>query len=89
MIRVGTLFSGGLAAPEFALKYEKIKHLVIFACEIDKWARKQYLVFHNKPEYFYNDVKDFDGKNFSNEIDLLVWGSPCQDLSIAGKRKSI
>ena len=89
MIRVGTLFSGGLAAPEFALKYEKIKHLVIFACEIDKWARKQYLVFHNKPEYFYNDVKDFDGKNFSNEIDLLVWGSPCQDLSISGKRKGL
>ena len=61
----------------------------MFACDIDKWSRKQYLVFHNKPEYFYNDVKDFDGKNFSNEIDLLVWGSPCQDLSIAGKRKGL
>ena len=47
MIMVGTLFSGGLAAPEFALKYEKIKHKLIFACEIDKWARQQYLVFHN------------------------------------------
>ncbi len=89
ILNVGTLFSGGLAAPEFALKYEKIKHRVIFACEVDKWARKQYLEFHNEPEYFFNDVKDFDGKNFSNEIDLLVWGSPCQDLSIAGKRKGL
>ncbi len=26
ILNVGTLFSGGLAAPEFALKYEKIKH---------------------------------------------------------------
>ncbi len=89
ILNVGTLFSGGLAAPEFALRYLEIKHKVIFACEVDKWARKQYLEFHNEPEYFYNDVKDFDAKNFSNNIDLLVWGSPCQDLSIAGKRKGL
>ncbi len=26
-------------------------------------------------------------KKYKNQIDLFVWGSPCQDLSLAGKRK--
>ena len=44
------MFSGGLAAPEFALKYENIPHENIFACEFDKYARKQYLQFSKKGE---------------------------------------
>jgi len=88
MLKVGTLFSGGLAAPEFALRYESIEHEVVFACEIDKYARKQYLEFHSCPKKeFYHDVKDIDGTKYYKTIDLLVWGSPCQDLSLAGKRK--
>ena len=88
MIKLGTLFSGGLAAPEFALKYENIPHEVVFACEIDKYARKQYLQFHGEPrDEFYHDVTKLDGTKYRNKIDLLVWGSPCQDLSLAGKRK--
>ena len=87
-MKIGTLFSGGLAAPEFALKYENIKHEVVFACEIDKYARKQYLQFHGEPrDEFYHDVTKLDGTKYRNKIDLLVWGSPCQDLSLAGKRK--
>lgn len=88
MLRVGTLFSGGLAAVEFALRYENIDHKVIFACEFDKYARKQYLQSHDEPtSKFYNDVNDFKGAKYLNKIDLLVWGSPCQDLSHNGKRK--
>lgn len=37
-MKVATIFSGGLASVEWALKYAKIKHEVIFACEIDKFA---------------------------------------------------
>lgn len=43
MLKIGTLFSGGLGGIEFALKYENIPHQVVFACEWDKYARKQYL----------------------------------------------
>ncbi len=90
MLRVGTLFSGGLAAVEFALRYENIDHKVIFACEFDKYARKQYLQFHDEPtSKFYNDVNDLNGSKYRNKINLLVWGSPCQDLSHNGKRKGL
>jgi len=87
-IKIGTLFSGGLAAVEWAMKYEEFKHEIVFACEWDKYARKQYLAFHGKPSScFYEDVSDMDGSPYSGGVDLMVWGSPCQDLSLAGKRK--
>lgn len=87
MIRVATAFSGGLAAVEFALRYENINHEIVFACEWDKYARQQYLQFHNNPKTFYKDVQDLKANKYKNQIDLFVWGSPCQDLSLAGKRK--
>ena len=87
-LKIGTLFSGGLAAVEWAMKYEEFEHEIVFACEWDKYARKQYLAFHGEPtSNFYEDVSDMDGKPYLNTIDLMVWGSPCQDLSLAGKRK--
>ena len=87
MIKIATAFSGGLAAVEFALRYEELNHEVIFACEWDKYARQSYLNFHNAPGTFYNDISDLNATKYKNEIDLFVWGSPCQDLSLAGKRK--
>lgn len=87
MIKIATAFSGGLAACEFALKYEELEHEVVFACEWDKYAREQYVKFHGEPKTFYNDVSDLDANKYLNEIDLYVWGSPCQDLSLAGQRK--
>lgn len=86
-LKVATAFSGGLAAIEFALKYQKVNHEIIFACEFDKYARKQYLEFHDEPKTFYSDVRDVDASKYHGKIDLFVWGSPCQDLSLAGKRK--
>jgi len=88
-MKIGTLFSGGLAAPEFALKYLGIDHEVVFACEWDKYARKQYLHFHGEPNAFYNNIDDMDGNPYKNKIDLLIWGSSCQDFSINGNRKGI
>lgn len=86
-LKVTTGFSGGLAALEFALKYENINHEIVFACEFDKYARKQYLKFHNEPKTFYKDIRDLKAIKYLDQIDLFVWGSPCQDLSLAGKRK--
>jgi DNA-cytosine methyltransferase len=87
-VKVATAFSGGLAACEWALKYEELEHEVVFACEWDKYARKQYLSFHGEPtSNFYEDIQDLDATPYLNKIDLFVFGSPCQDLSLAGKRK--
>ncbi|WP_419767270.1 DNA (cytosine-5-)-methyltransferase [Arcobacter sp.] len=88
-LRVATAFSGGLAAVEFALKYENTKHEIIFACEWDKYARQQYLKFHGKPKTFYNDIKELCAKKYLFFIDLFVWGSPCQDLSLSGNREGL
>ncbi|OCL99557.1 Modification methylase HhaI [Aliarcobacter thereius] len=88
-LSVATAFSGGLAAVEFALKYENIKHEIIFACEFDKYARQQYLKFHNEPKTFYKDIRDLKAVKYLNQIDLFVWGSPCQNLSLAGNRKGL
>lgn len=88
MLKVATAFSGGLAACEFALRYEDIPHEVVFACEWDKFARKQYESFHGLPtSNFYEDVQNLDAKPYFGKIDLFVFGSPCQDLSLAGNRK--
>jgi DNA (cytosine-5)-methyltransferase 1 len=86
-MKVATAFSGGLAACEFALRYEDISHEVVFACEWDKFARQQYLTFHSEPKTFYSDVSEVNATKYEDSIDLFVWGSPCQDLSLAGKRK--
>ncbi|WP_026803607.1 DNA (cytosine-5-)-methyltransferase [Aliarcobacter lanthieri] len=86
-LKVATAFSGGLAAVEFALKYENINHEIVFACEFDKYAREQYLKFHNDPQTFYKDIRDLKATKYLNQIDLFAWGSPCQDLSLAGTRK--
>lgn len=87
VLRVATAFSGGLAAVEFALRYEEIEHEIVFACEWDKHAREQYLTFHGEPKTFYNDIRELDAQKYLNSIDLFVWGSPCQDVSLSGKRE--
>lgn len=86
MLKIATAFSGGLAALEFSMKYEYIEHEVVFACEWDKYARKQYLQFHNEPKTFYLDISDLNANKYYRLIDLFCFGSPCQDLSLAGRR---
>jgi len=74
VLKIGTLFSGGLAAVEWAMKYEELEHEVVFACEWDKYARKQYLAFHGEPSsQFYISVGE-------NPLDLykpFVWSLDC------------
>ena len=88
-INLATMFTGGLSAIEFALKYENIEYKHIFGAEWDKYARKQCIEFHGEPEEFYHDVSKFDGSKYKNKIDLLVWGSSCQNFSLAGNRKGL
>ena len=38
---------------------------------------------------YYQDAKMLDGKEYENQVDLFVGGSPCQSFSIMGKRKGL
>ena len=96
MIRIGTLFSGGLAAPEQALKQMGLEHETVFACEIDRHARKNYLANHGEPTCgFFSDVRYMHSKTYyevekdAGRLDIIVWGFPCQDYSLSGKRAGI
>lgn len=84
-ISLATLFSG-IGAPEFAARKVFSEVKTIFACEIDKFARKSYLANHEAPIVFYEDVRDLDAKAYAGQIDILIGGSPCQDFSTAGQR---
>ena len=85
-MRVATLFSG-IGAPEQAAARVWRDHEVVFACEWDKFARQSYLANYEIDEaHFYSDVKELDGTQYQGKVDVLVYGSPCQSFSIAGKR---
>lgn len=83
MLKVGTTFSG-IGAVEQALKNLGIQHEVSWACDIDKYAKQTYLANH-KCNVFYDDIRKIDIDNLE-EVDLYVFGFPCQDISIAGKK---
>jgi len=86
-INIATMCSG-IGTPEIALKELNINVKIIFACEIDDFARKTYLANHKVNENdFYKDITNFNAVKYIDSIDLLIFGSPCQPFSIAGYRK--
>ena len=84
-MKVGTDFSG-IGSTEMALKMLGIEHDQVFACEIDKYARKSFEAIHGSPKTFYNDITERD-HNEVPQLDLYCAGFPCQSFSMAGKRK--
>ena len=57
--------------------------------EIDKYARKSYLAIHNAHDLWTaEDITKVKGDELRH-ADLWSFGSPCQDLSIAGKIKGL
>lgn len=84
-MKVGTDFSG-IGSPEMALKLLNIEHEQVFACEIDKYARKSFEAIHGNPQTFYQDITKRDHSEIP-QLDLYVAGFPCQAFSMAGKRK--
>jgi len=88
-IRLATLFSG-IGAIEYAFKRLNLKTEIIFASDIDKYAKESYFANYSIDDsQWYNDVKDIDGKRYKNKVDILVGGSPCQSFSMVGKRKGL
>lgn len=58
-------------------------------CEKDKFARKSYeAMYETKGEWFHDDITTIDPTRLP-KADLWCAGSPCQNVSIAGKRAGL
>lgn len=87
-IKVLSLFDG-ISCAQVALKslgYD----VEYYASEIDKYALE--VTRKNHPETIQlGDIKNIDGKKFNvlfkRKVDLLIGGSPCQDLSISKQNR--
>lgn len=80
-MRILSLFDG-ISCARVALDRAKIPVEQYFASEIDKYAIS--ISQKNYPDIIQiGDIKDIS--SVGAEIDLLIGGSPCQDLSIAKK----
>jgi DNA (cytosine-5)-methyltransferase 1 len=87
-MKVLSLFSG---VGGFDLGLERAGMQTVFQCEWDKHATR-ILERHwpNIPRW--DDVSTLTGKHILQHapvIDIVAWGSPCQDLSVAGKRAGL
>ena len=79
----GSLFSG---IGGFDLAAEWMGWNNIFQVEKDDWCRKVLAKNFPKTERFA-DIKDFTGYEYTNRIDVISGGFPCQPFSVAGQRK--
>lgn len=56
-------------------------------CEFDKYATKSYCAIHNVDESLnLGDITRVDETKL-NDFDLMTWGFPCTDISVAGSQK--
>ncbi len=82
-----SLFSG-IGAFEKALRNIGVNYELVNYCEIDKFASRAYSLIHKIPESMNLwDVTTVDTSSLPNDIDLITYGFPCQDISVAGKQK--
>ena len=85
-MNVLSLFDGiscGQVALNKALREREIRY---FSSEIKKYAIQ--VTQKNFPNTIQlGDVKEIDFKQFEGKIDLLIAGSPCQDLSLPNKKR--
>ena len=87
MIRLLSLFSG-IGAFETALRRGGYQYNLVNYCEIDKYASSSYSQIHNVSEDLNLwDVTKADTAKLPKDLDLITYGFPCQDISVAGKQK--
>lgn len=80
-LTLGSLFSG---VGGFEIGAENAGIKTLWQCEIDKKCQSV-LKKHYPDAILYTDVKEIKGDKIK-PVDIITFGSPCQDLSIAGKR---
>lgn len=80
----GSLFTG---VGGFDLGFEAAGIKTVWQCEIDLQCRS--VLARRWPKVArYSDVSTLDGAKIA-PVDIVSFGSPCQDLSIAGKRAGL
>lgn len=88
-MKVLSLFSG-IGAFEKALDNLGIPFELVAFCEIDKYAAKSYQAIHGVFETMnLGDITKVDETKLPKDIDLITYGFPCQDISLAGKQKGL
>ena len=89
MLKILSLFSG-IGAFEKAMTNIGLDYEVVNYCEIDKYASKSYAAIHNISEdKNLWDVSKVNPKTLPADIDIMTYGFPCQDISLAGKMRGI
>ena len=91
MLKYLSLFSG-IGAFESALTNLGVNYEVVNYCEIDKYASNSYSAIHGIPET--KNLWDITKVNVfnlpkPNTIDLITYGFPFQDISLAGNQKGL
>lgn len=80
-------FFSGVGGFRHGLELAGMKCVVF--CEKDKFARKSYeAMYDTKGEWFHDDITTIDSTRIP-KADLWCAGSPCQNVSIAGKRAGL
>lgn len=89
MLKVLSLFSG-IGAFEKALVNLKVPFELVAFCEFDKYATSSYCTIHGVDESKnLGDITKVDETKLPKDIDILTYGFPCQDISLAGKQKGL
>lgn len=81
MLTFGSLFSG---IGGFDLGFERAGMKCVWQCEIDKFAN-HVLDRRWKEVKRFQDVREV-GKDSAEQVDVIIGGFPCQDVSVAGRR---
>jgi DNA (cytosine-5)-methyltransferase 1 len=84
MINVGSDFSG-VGAFNQALQRLGINYKEVFACDMDKYARKTFIHNYGEPGYYPENV--YNREIPKKSLDIYMTSPPCQAFSLAGKRK--
>ena len=88
MIKILSLFSG-IGAFERACCRIGLDWELVNYCEIDRWASLSYSMVNQCSESLnLRDVRAVTAETVRDrQVDLITYGFPCQDISIAGKQQ--
>ena len=88
MVKVLSLFSG-IGAFERACCRIGLDWELVNYCEIDRWASLSYSMVNQCSESLnLRDVRTVTAETVRDQhVDLITYGFPCQDISIAGKQQ--
>ena len=88
-LKLLSLFSG-IGAFEKALDRIATPYDLVAFCEIDEHAARSYCAIHGvDSSQNLGDITKVDEKALPKDIDVVTYGFPCQDISLAGNQKGL